>query len=381
MSGASPPVRVAVIADGTYRYDAISDALVDGCRFLTDGTGWQTHVFAIDDERKDWPVTRIQLPKLLLDPRFFEADLILYHWGIWSPIFDAMLAAGAHQRQAVVFHNVTPAELMPERDRYLIDRSLVQIHNLARADRLWPVSRTNAEYLESLGFDRARIAVIPLAVDRPGIAHLADKPPEPIELVFLGRIVPHKGILDLIEAIARLTRRNLPEFRLHIVGNLMGSDAECARRVQRQIAERDLARIVHFVGTVDDPARDRLLQAAHILAIPSYHEGFCKPAIEALRAGAIPVGYAAHNLRYIADGLCRMVPPGDVAALTEALAETILDAGPAIRDPSARLRLDRGLMTAAEFTAAARSHVDQFRRDRIAELTRRHAAALLTPPS
>jgi hypothetical protein len=99
--------------------------------------------------------------------------------------------------------------------------------------------------------------------------------------------------------------------------------------------------------------------------------------VEALCAGAIPVGYAAHNLRYIADGLCRMVPPGDIAALTEALAETILDAGAVIRGTSACLRLDRGPMTAAEFAAATHNHIEPFRSERVAETTRQHAAALL----
>ena len=76
---------------------------------------------------------------------------------------------------------------------------------------------------------------------------------------------------------------------------------------------------MQWLGTVDDATWEQLYRRAHILAIPSYHEGFCKPVIEGLRAGCIPVGYASYNLPEIANGLGRMVPTGDVAALTEAL--------------------------------------------------------------
>ena len=43
--------------------------------------------------------------------------------------------------------------------------------------------------------------------------------------------------------------------------------------------------------------------------------------IEGLRAGCIPIGYASYNLPYIANKLGRMVPTGNVAALTAALDE------------------------------------------------------------
>jgi glycosyltransferase involved in cell wall biosynthesis len=197
----------------------------------------------------------------------------------------------------------------------------------------------------------------------------------PVELLFLGRIVPHKGIRDLIEALSRLQCRGLPCFRLRIIGNLAGSDAAYRDAVQK--LSTGLPGMVEFIGTVDNETRDRMLGTAHILAIPSYHEGFCKPVIEGLRAGCVPVGYAAENLRYIAGGLCRMVPPGDVSALADALACAIGDIACALADPAAKLRIDRGKLTEAEFTAAAGAHVEQFRPERVRGLIRDRAAALL----
>ena len=367
--------RITIVSEDIVRYDAVSAAVADTWRFLA-GAGSEVRVLATGNELP-WLPARVVggLPELLLNPDFLTADLLVYHFGIWNPVYDALLLGNGHARQAAFFHNITPAELLDAKMRPVIARSFAQLHNLRRADRLWPVSRTNAEMLTALDFDPGRIDIIPLAVDRPAIARLSEKPPLPVELLFLGRIVPSKGLRDLVDAIGRIRGRDLPRFRLRLAGNLQISDVAYRDMVVRLIAERGLGEVVEFVGTVDDQTRDRMLQAAHILAIPSFHEGFCKPVVEALRAGCVPIGYAAHNLRFIADGLCRMVPPGDVAALAAALAGAIAE----VADRGAPMRLDRGKLTAAQFDDAALAHIDQFRPERVAALVRRHAAALLAP--
>jgi glycosyltransferase involved in cell wall biosynthesis len=231
------------------------------------------------------------------------------------------------------------------------------------------------------GFDPAKIEIQPLAVERPARAKLVDKATTPIQVLFVGRIVPAKGVHDLLAAMVRLRGRRLPPLHLRVVGNMAQSDPAFRDELLRIIATNGLDEFVEFIGTVDDNECNRLLQEAHIVAMPSYHEGFCKPVIEGLRVGAIPVLYAAHNLRYIADGLCRTVPPGDVGALAESLAGAIEDAAAVAADPTrARLRLDRGHLSVGEFAEAAARHVDQFEPARIGTLLRERVSQLLAPP-
>lgn len=373
---AARPVRIVNVIGGAFRYDPICDHLIDACRALTDGTDWEVSVLAPVSERQDVPVRRVAgLPGLLLAPEFLAADLLIYHFALWDPLFDALLIGNGHARQAAVFHNLTPVSLAPPQWRVVLARSFAQLGNLRCADRLWPVSRTNAELLAGRGCDPTRIEVIPLAIGAPPLARFADKPADTIELLFLGRIVPHKGVGDLVEALSRLRGRVLPRFRLRIIGHIEKSDAAYCRAVRQSSAS--LGDLVEFIGTVADETRDEMLKAAHILAIPSYHEGFCKPVIEGLRAGCVPVGYAAGNLPDTAAGLGRMAPPGDVAALAEALAVMIADAAGALADPTAKLRLDRGPLTAAEFAAAAGAHVAPFQPERVGALIRERVAALL----
>jgi glycosyltransferase involved in cell wall biosynthesis len=113
--------------------------------------------------------------------------------------------------------------------------------------------------------------------------------------------------------------------------------------------------------------------------MPSYHEGFCVPVIEALRAGMLPVVYSAANLRYIADGLCVSAPPGDVAAFATALSQAINGVDAVQRDPDiAKLRTDRGAMSIEEFERGVAEHLDKFEPENTARSLRELVTKLAT---
>ena len=114
-----------------------------------------------------------------------------------------------------------------------------------------------------------------------------------------------------------------------------------------------------------------LYYASHILAVPSYHEGFCKPVIEGLRSGCVPVGYAGSNIPAITGGLGRLVAEGDSAGLGDALR----DVAGAIRTGGA-IPLDSGRYTAAAFDAAAKQYVQAFEYDGLARETVARVAAM-----
>ena len=144
------------------------------------------------------------------------------------------------------------------------------------------------------------------------------------------------------------------------------SDPSYVNKLRDQIAARGLSQDVAWLGTVDDAMLEKLYRRAHILAISSYHEGFCKPVIEGLRAGCIPVGYASYNLPYIANKLGRMVPTGDIAALTGALDDVLRSLPAALAEPEEPcLPLDRGNLSVAEFDRASRDYVQRFTRKQV----------------
>lgn len=207
---------------------------------------------------------------------------------------------------------------------------------------------------------------------------LEDKP-KAISILFVGRFVKSKGVLELLQAIDILRRSGMSvPITVTLVGNIQFSDPAYLTEVHNSIQQRSLGDVVTMLGTVDDPTLHDLYRKAHILAIPSYHEGFCKPVIEALQAGCIPVGFGAYNLPYITNGFGRLVAPGDVNSLGVALRDVIEALPEATRSPcTARLPLDLGRMSVVSFTEEARRYVNQFSAESIGTGMRQRLRELL----
>ena len=342
------------------RYDAISLAARDTVRALAADPRVEVQHFGL---ACDFPEIAHRhcgdVSHLLLDPAYQAADAAIFHYGIEHSLFDALLTGGPPIR-IVRFHNVTPAHLVSAADVPVIERSLRQIETLRRADEIWADSPANAQALLDRGFDPACLRVIPLVVEDPEFADLADKQGTPVEILYLGRIAPSKGLHDLIPAIVQA---RLPHgaIRVTVAGNTAWSEPSYLARLRGLIAQHDLAGVVNFAGTIDDAERERLLHAAHVLAIPSYHEGFCRPVAEGLRAGCVPLVYDAYNLPHIAAGLGRVVPTGDIAALAAALRDLVQALPAALALPTEPLlSLDRGPTSVAAFSDLAHRHTAHY---------------------
>lgn len=364
--------RVSIVAPMLARHDAISRAAVDTGRAVARSFGAEARYFTY---RCDFPELRATIVRsvtdVLSDPAFQASDIIIYHFGIYAELIDALIVGAPGAAQIVRFHNVTPPELVPESERTVLVSSWEQAHLLRDADLIWADSEVNAEVAQDLGVDPARIAVIPLAVDFPEVGRLARKPLEVLELLFVGRIVPSKGVLDLLEAVAQIVATpGMRPVRLRIVGSTEWSPPGYVASVQEGIARRGLDEIIELVGSVDAAELADYYARAHCFVLPSYHEGFCKPVIEALRAGCVPITYDAHNLRHIAGGHGRTTPTGDADALCDAISDVIqgLSAG--------EVCTDAGRRPLANHDAAVAAYVESFTFPRFAERIGRSISAL-----
>ncbi|MGA2186662.1 MAG: glycosyltransferase [Bryobacteraceae bacterium] len=120
--------------------------------------------------------------------------------------------------------------------------------------------------------------------------------------------------------------------------------------VRDAIKEWDLGGIVTVAGSVSHDQLIREYQAADVFVIPSYHEDFCVPVLEALSCGCMVVGYDAGNLLNITAGLARLVPCGDRRLLADALANLIQMPRTATCGPMRPLpELDGGIVSLHEF--------------------------------
>lgn len=113
--------------------------------------------------------------------------------------------------------------------------------------------------------------------------------PGPLRLLFVGNIIPRKGLHTLLDALALLP---VGAARLSIIGDER-VDANYSRRVRRQAIRLGLNAAVSWEGPVSDSELAERYRQRHVLAVPSRHEGFGIVYLEAMAYGMVAVGTAS----------------------------------------------------------------------------------------
>ncbi len=255
----------------------------------------------------------------LSHPAVVEADVVIAHWGIHASIFDALTVLHASGVRTVVhFHNCTPAEIVPESQRELIERSLAQIAHLISVDlELWTFSPFNVDTLLGLGATRDRLRFVPFPIDVDG--GFEPRRPGPLQLLTVGRLVPSKAQDVLLQALALLDDGERDQLRSTIVGSRTFSDTPYVRRLEQLRLELGLSDTVTFVDSPSDTELFDIYRRADVVVSPSLHEGLCVPVIEGYALGCRAIGTSAGNLPHLLVTGDTLVPPGDAVALRDAI--------------------------------------------------------------
>lgn len=189
----------------------------------------------------------------------------------------------------------------------------------------WLSRRAQLVYsAEHLRLDGAPGQVVPMGI------HVAEfAPSEPLRqqarqalglsrptVLFLGRLVPVKGLAVLLAALDRLNQ-------LQPVELLVAGDGPLRTELMREVIRNGLP--VRFVGEVSGPRKRELLWAADALVLPSLQladgrtEGSPVVVWEALAAGCPVVASRVGGVAAQLAGAGLLVPPGDAVQLAEAL--------------------------------------------------------------
>jgi len=259
--------------------------------------------------------------ELQRDPWFAAADVYVYEFGIHFSLFDSIFLVPPDRPVLGVFHNITPIELVDDPiTRTKVLDSMVQVHNLSRCHEVLCDSAFNASTLAALGVPEVTTTVVGLPPARPVLPR-RERSDACTELIFVGRFVRSKGLLDLLLAVHRAASEGASDLRVLLAGSPVFSDRGYLAALEATVDDLGLAEIVEFLLSPDDDTLASRFASADALVLPSYHEGYCLPVTEAMASGCHVITYDAASLPETTAGLGLLVPTGDVEALGDAVAD------------------------------------------------------------
>jgi glycosyltransferase involved in cell wall biosynthesis len=178
-------------------------------------------------------------------------------------------------------------------------------------------------FLDGLGPDGSeRVRVVYLGFARPRVQpqHKRKK------IVYIGRVLPEKGVLPLVEAFAQVLPRH-PQWSAKLIGARAFKPSESLSPYERAVAKRagSIAQI-ELTGFMPHDEAMQELESAAIAIVPSlWEEPFGRAAAEALASGCALISSSGGGLREIAEGRGILIDNVNAGTLSVALERLMLD--------------------------------------------------------
>ena len=309
---------------------------------------------------------RAEIAALCAHLRRLQPDIVHGHMtGLYA---GAALASGypaVVTVHGIVYREAQLQETLPNKLRGLID-ARYERRVVRRAPDLILITPyvqeafsgvlTGTTYLVENACDERFFTLGPGGAGRPA--------PVPGRVLFAGPVIPRKGVLPLIEAMARLHER-MPEAHLRIAGAL-DRVPEYGAACQRRVHELGLEEVVAFLGHLD---QERILAeygACAAFVLPSFQETAPVAIAQAMAAGVPCVATRAGGVPWmLQDGLTGWTlpvpqsPAGDPQTLAAALERVLAD-------PEGALEMGRRAKAEAEVrfhpTVVARQTCEVYQR-------------------
>jgi glycosyltransferase involved in cell wall biosynthesis len=229
--------------------------------------------------------------QLLGEEHFLSSECYFYHFGIFSPMHQSLAFTRRDAYVSACFHNVTQPQYLPRSAEALIHQSYQQIELLRVADEHFAASHYSAEQLRHYGLGRP-VSVVPLFGPNGASVQSREHRPftgqEPVTLLYCGRFVPSKGVRELLEALNQRDGTLQAPLTLTLAGIEEHSDPAYLSQL-RAMADQFQGQVrVRFQFNLSSDALQALYASSDGFILPSYHEGFGMPVVEAY-LHAVPV--------------------------------------------------------------------------------------------
>lgn len=290
--------------------------VIDGVKIIRLGNWWTVHLLTIFYYWKN-------LKK--------QSDIIIdeVHW---FPFFAGVYARKKTVLLACEVANKNLFVLFPYPIAYFwrfLEKIYLQIYKDLPTLAISPSTK---EELIKGGFKKEKITVLPMGLTIPAKLKIFPKEISPT-LIYLGRLNKLKGAEDAIKSF-KIIKQKILRSKMWFVGSGL---LNYERKIKQKVADYHLNESVRFFGFVSEKKKFELLLRAHILVVPSVHEGWGLVVHEANSVGTPAIAYNS-------PGLCDIVKNGKNGLLCsentpEALSEKVIGL---LKNKSLYKKLQRG---------------------------------------
>lgn len=214
-------------------------------------------------------------------------------------------------------------------DRHGINAWLTR-RTLRAADRIVFVSQAMTRHaIDTFGISPTRCATVVNGInttvfhpqDRVRCREALGLPPQAPVVIYVGRLIEAKGLRELVASVTKM-RQTHPDLRAILIGE--GPYLGTLKELIAASGQQD--RITLAGGQLPEKVA-QYINAADLLTLPSWSEGYPNVLVEALACGCPVVATDVGGIpEIVTPDNGRLVPPRDADALADALAQTLKQA-------------------------------------------------------
>jgi glycosyltransferase involved in cell wall biosynthesis len=261
------------------------------------------------------PIVKNFSVKLMKDMKFSDIDII--HFQGTTRLFSRLLLQKAVKDKIKILttHGFQESVEITRRSKLSFLINPFFIDSLKKLDHIIALSKTDVNFLLSLGIDENKITLIPNGIDvakfekRRRFVNRNEK----MKILCVARFDKNKNYESLIHALSRL--KNDLEFEAYFIGAV--TDYKYFDEIMRLVKKNELEKFINIGLSLDDPALVDCYLSCDLFVLPSNVETFALVILEAMYAGlpiiATPVGCVPYIIKNGVNGF--IIPKNDPAKL------------------------------------------------------------------
>jgi len=223
-----------------------------------------------------------------------EPDILIYHLASGSKLVNEIL--NLHSKIILIYHNLTPEKYFKEINNGVVESIQLARNQIKTLKNHVNLTLTHSEFstknLKKEGYSNVRTLPYLINFSSNEVIlnnELRNKFKKSVNILFVGRFVPHKKIEDILRIFAYYNTCINSNSNLILVGNFLGAE-KYFKWLQYLINNTHLQN-VHFFTKLNKKDLVTIYTLTDVYLSMSEHEGFGVPLIESMHFNVPIIAY------------------------------------------------------------------------------------------